>query len=72
MGMTVFWVIGGAAKEGGSLAAVRGTEKWIGPFEDYESAKKEWSKHSWQALAKNATRYRIEGYDPDTPPLCTD
>lgn len=70
--MTMFWVIGGTLREGRSLAAVRGNEQWIGPFQDYESAMKEWSKHPWQALAKHATRYRIEGFDPDAPPLCTD
>ena len=70
--MTIFWVIGGTPREGRSLATVRGNEQWIGPFEDYQSAMKEWSKHTWQALTKRATRYRIEGFDPDTPPLCTD
>lgn len=70
--MTIFWVIGGASRDGRTLAAVRGNEQWIGPFEDYQSAMQEWSKHTWQTLAKHATRYRIEGFDPDTPPLCTD
>lgn len=70
--MGLFWVVGGAYKDTGFREAVGEREDWIGPFPDYESARKEWARHAWRSVDDCAVRYRIECIDPDEAPPCTD
>lgn len=70
--MRQFWVVGGEYKDSRFRDPVDGAEEWIGPFEDYEAAKKVWSRHAWQTVDHATVRYRIEGFDPDEAPPCTD
>ena len=70
--MRRFWVVGGEYTDGRLHDLVAGSEQWIGPFDDYDSAKQEWAKHAWQTVDQASVRYRIEGIDPDQPPPCTD
>lgn len=70
--MQQFWVVGGEYLDTRFHNAVHGQEKWIGPFEDYEEAKREWARHAWNTVDDAHTRYRIERIDPEEPPRCTD
>ncbi len=70
--MAQFYVVGGEYTDTRFCQAVGGAEKWIGPFPDYETAKKEWQKRAWQTVDDCTMRYRIERIDPDSPPHCTD
>ena len=67
-----FWVVGGEYTDSCFHEALDGAEEWIGPFPDYEAAKKEWAKHAWQTVDHCSVRYRIERIDQDQPPPCTD
>ena len=71
--MAQFWVVGGEYTSTffAHLVAHQ-DEEWIGPFANYEHAKEEWAKRSWQEVDDCHTRYRIERIDPDVPPPCTD
>lgn len=71
--MTRFWVVGGE-NAGRSLHDAAGRkDQWIGPFSDYELARAEWQRRSYGgAKARDAGHYRIEQFDPDAPPPCTD
>jgi len=70
--MRQFWVVGTEYEDTHFQETVNGHEEWIGPFGDYESARKEWAKHTWQTVDQATVRYRIECIDPEQPPLCTD
>ena len=70
--MGMFWVVGGEYEDTHFQDTVGGNEEWIGPFSDYESARKVWAKHAWQTVDHCTTRYRIERIDPDEAPPCTD
>ncbi len=70
--MQQFWVVGGEYLDTRFHSTVHGQEKWIGPFEDYEEAKREWARHAWNTVDDAHTRYRIERFDPEEPPRCTD
>ncbi|RMD61533.1 MAG: DUF4170 domain-containing protein [Alphaproteobacteria bacterium] len=70
--MGIFWVVGGEYKDTAFNELVHDTETWIGPFQDYESARQEWLKHAWQSVDNCNVRYRIERIDTDQPPPCTD
>ncbi len=70
--MRQFWVVGGEYTDTRFHDAVNGAEQWIGPFTDYEAAKKEWAKHAWQTVDSCTIRYRIERIDQGQPPPCTD
>lgn len=70
--MALFWVVGGEYSDTAFQETVGSNEQWIGPFEDYESARQEWAKHAWQTVDQATTRYRIECIDPEAPPPCTD
>jgi hypothetical protein len=67
-----FWVVGGEYIDTDFTHTSEGSEEWIGPFEDYESAMEEWSKHAWRTVDDATTRYRIECIDKDEAPPCTD
>ena len=71
--MAQFWVVGGEHTGTKSGQALGRQERWIGPFGEYESARKEWEQRSWNGVEEHrAARYRIEQIDPDSPPPCTD
>ncbi len=71
--MPQYWVVGGEYRDTEFVEAAPGRrEEWFGPFDDYESAKKEWAKRAWQTVDDCYSRYRIERIDPDDPPPCTD
>ena len=71
--MAQFWVVGGERTGTDIEQALGRRERWIGPFGEYESAKKEWERRSWSGVEeRRAARYRIEHIDPDSPPPCTD
>lgn len=70
--MQQYWVVGGEYLDTRFHSSVHGHEKWIGPFDDYEKAKKEWARHAWNTVDDAHTRYRIERIDPEEPPRCTD
>jgi len=67
-----FWVVGTEYEDTHFQETVGSNEEWIGPFRDYESARKEWAKHAWQTADQATVRYRIECIDQEQPPLCTD
>ena len=69
--MAQYWVVGGENTETHFHEALDARETWIGPFSDYQTAKREWAKRAWKRANDNHTRYRIERIDPDTLP-CTD
>lgn len=70
--MTQYYVIGSEPQIARFRETVGGDEEWFGPFGDYESAEREWSKHAWKAVNPGRLRYRIECIDPDAPPPGTD
>jgi hypothetical protein len=70
--MQRYWVVGGEYRDTKFTKPVHGAEEWIGPFDDYQEAKAEWSRRAWQTVDDAHTRYRIESRDPDVPPPCTD
>ncbi|WP_083921788.1 DUF4170 domain-containing protein [Kiloniella laminariae] len=70
--MTQFFVVGGEYADTSFCEAVGGDEEWIGPFSNYESAQKEWSRRAWLTVDDCTTRFRIERVDADAPPPCTD
>jgi len=70
--MAQFWVVGGEYKDTHFVEVLGPGEEWVGPFADYESARKEWAKRAWGTVDEAHTRYRIERIDPELPPPCTD
>ena len=71
--MAQFWVVGGEYRDTRFREVAGGCEEeWIGPYDDYESAKAEWSKRAWHTVDEATKRYRIERIDKDQPPPCTD
>ncbi len=70
--MAQYWVVGGKITDAHFQEALDENEEWIGPFVDYEVAKREWAKRAGTAIVDSETHYRIERIDPDAPPACTD
>jgi hypothetical protein len=71
--MAQFWVVGVEHTDTRLEQALGQKEQWIGPFGEYQLAREEWERRSWnRAEAHSAGRYRIEHIDPDAPPPCTD
>lgn len=70
--MQQFWVVGGEYSDTHFQEAVGGHEEWYGPFADYEGARREWSRRANDRDEEAAVRYRIERFDPDDSPPCTD
>ncbi|MBX7146878.1 MAG: DUF4170 domain-containing protein [Alphaproteobacteria bacterium] len=56
----IYWVVGGVYKDNNLTSPLNQEEEWIGPFKDYETAKKEWSKLAWNSVDNALARYRIE------------
>ncbi|MBC6405764.1 MAG: DUF4170 domain-containing protein [Rhodospirillales bacterium] len=70
--MQQYWVVGGEYRTTQFTAVVPGKdEEWIGPFVDYDRAKAEWQKRSWESVDNCYSRYRIERMSDDCPP-CSD
>jgi len=60
-GELCYWVVGGPYCDTSfAEPAHGGGEEWYGPFDDYESAKIEWSRHAWSSVDDAMCRYRIE------------
>lgn len=70
--MLQFWVVGGEYTDTHFHDSLGPGEEWIGPFQEYEEAKKAWAKKAWQSVDECYVRYRIERIDPEAPPPCTD
>lgn len=70
--MTRYWVVGGEYTDTHFAKVAAGaSEEWIGPFVDYQAAKKEWARRAWGSVDSCNVRYRIETRDEEHPP-CTD
>ena len=70
--MQKYWVVGGEYQDTRFDAPVGESEEWVGPFESYDEAEKEWAKLAWMTVDDCHRRYRIEQIDPEQPPPCTD
>lgn len=70
--MRRYWVIGGKYRDTSFETIAEAGEEWIGPFDTFDEAKKEWAKRAWATVDEATTRYRIEALDPDDSPPCTD
>jgi hypothetical protein len=58
---TCYWVVGCPyADTTFTEPAAGGGEQWFGPFDDYDSAKIEWSRRAWSSVDDAMSRYRIE------------
>jgi len=58
---TCYWVVGGPYCDTSfSEPAPGGGEQWFGPFDDFDSAKIEWSRRAWSTVDDAMCRYRIE------------
>jgi hypothetical protein len=56
-----YWVVGGPYCDTSFVEPAHGGgEEWYGPFEDYGSAKIEWSRQAWSSVDDAMCRYRIE------------
>ncbi|MGH6886175.1 MAG: DUF4170 domain-containing protein [Kiloniellales bacterium] len=64
--MSSYWVVGGDYRDTRFDTPTSGREEWIGPFVDYETAKKEWARRAWATVDNATTRYRIE--EREAPP----
>ena len=58
---SAYWVVGCPyADTTFKEPAAGGGEQWFGPFDNYESAKIEWSRRAWSSVDDAMSRYRIE------------
>jgi len=70
--MSRYWVVGGEYTDTRFAQLAGGkSEEWIGPFVDYQAAKKEWAKRAWSTVDSCHVRYRIEKHNDEDPP-CSD
>ncbi len=70
--MAQYWVVEGKSTDVHFHEALDENEEWVGPFADYEAAKREWANRAGTAIVKPEIHHRIERIDPDGPPACTD
>lgn len=70
--MAQYYVVGGEYRDTHFRETVGGDEEWFGPFDTFETAREEWTKHAWQTVDECSVRYRIERIDTEAPPPCTD
>ncbi len=70
--MAQYWVVRGKITDAHFHEALDHNDEWIGPFADYEVAKREWAKRAGTAIVDLEIHYRIERIDTDAPPACTD
>ena len=70
--MAQYWVVRGKSTDAHFHEALNGNEEWIGPFADYETARREWVKRAGAPIIASEICYRIERIDTEAPPTCTD
>jgi len=70
--MQRFWVVGGATDSTSARNVPHAHEEWFGPFESYQEAERVWSRHARRVLDEQHTTHRIERFDPDEAPRCSD
>lgn len=70
--MAQFWLVCGNSNDTHFYEALAPGENWNGPFDDYETARREWLRLAHQGADARDLRYRIERIDPEVPPHCTD
>lgn len=70
--MAQFWLVSGNYTNSHFYEALAPNESWSGPFEDYQSARREWTRCTRRTGDDGGVRYRIECIDPEVPPHCTD
>ena len=70
--MAQYWVVGGNATDVHFHEALDENEEWIGPFADYETARRVWVKRAGTPIIASEICYRIERIDAEVPPACTD
>jgi len=70
--MQRFWVVGGSDEGARFRNVPRADEDWFGPFDTYAEAKEVWAKHAWRTVDDVYACYRIERFDPDEAPRCSD
>ncbi len=55
--MAQYWVVGGKITDTHFHEALDENEKWIGPFADYEMAKREWAGRAGAAIVDSEIQY---------------
>ncbi len=70
--MAQYWVVQGKVINAHFHEALDESEEWIGPFADYESARRVWVKRADTPNIASKICYRIERIDTEVPPACTD
>ena len=60
----LYWVVGGQYEDA-EFTKVIGQEERLGPYSDYEAAKKVWSQKAWQTVDDATAWYRIESLLPE-------
>lgn len=70
--MAQFWLVSGDYSGTHCYEALAPKENWSGPFDDYQTARREWVRFARQTTCDAGIRYRIERIDPELPPHCTD
>lgn len=70
--MLAFWIVASPRTESHLPGAISERSAWIGPFEDYPSARSAWQDYDGRRCGGAPLRYRIERLDPEEPPPCTD
>ncbi len=63
-----YFVVGGVYTDTDFNCPAEGqSEQWIGPFQTYEAAKKEWSTQAWKSVDQATARFRIEKRRSSSP-----
>lgn len=70
--MARYWVVRGNSTDVHFHEALDETEEWIGPFADYETARRVWMRRADGRVNGSKICYRIERIDTEAPPTCTD
>jgi hypothetical protein len=70
--MAQYWVVRAKSTDAHFREALNENEEWIGPFADYETARRVWAKRAGRQIVASEICYRIERIDAEAPPACTD
>ncbi len=70
--MAQYWVVQGISTDAHFHEALDENEEWIGPFANYDSARRVWMKRAGTPTIASKICYRIERIDTEVPPACTD
>lgn len=60
----LYWVVGGQYEDA-EFTKIIGEEERLGPYTDYEEAKKVWSQKAWQTVDDATAWYRVESLLPE-------